>query len=178
MCLDCELVHTWTYLIVLYRVPPHARILTGEEQSRVTAHVSDSGVLSAYIHTPTETYHIEPSSHYIYKPHPFHMIAYKGSHVKNRLKDARVDYSVGPSIDHGNMVSESDFSLEKSRFHSSTVSDSNTVDRLKRQTEESFPGRINGSSCQMILIADHTLSQLLRDRSSVVSQLVSCNQLS
>ena len=99
------------------------------------------------------------------------MIAYKGSHVKNRLQDARVDYSVGPSIDQGGVVSEPDLSLEK--FNFGVGSDSNTVDRLKRQVVETYPGRINGSSCQIILIADHTVSELLRDRSSVVSRLVS-----
>ncbi len=127
----------------------------------MTAHLSRSGVLSALIATLNETYHIEPSSRYLTTPHTFHMVAYKASQVRDRLKSAPLDYTVAPSIP------VPDLYMDKSRFHS--TSDRVDSGRLKRQSRQ----RLINESCSMVLVADYTLFDLLNDRESVANYMVS-----
>lgn len=134
---------------------------SGETESRVTAHVSQGGVVSALIATPNETYHIEPSTRYLVKPHPFHMIVYRASQVPDRLGSGRLDYTVAPSIPEQDL----DY-LEKSQFHTSF--EGFGFERLKRQSGP----RISPESCSMLLIADHTVFTLLNDRESVANYMV------
>ena len=150
----------------------------------VTAHVSASGVLSAHIATPSETYHIEPSRHLVSKPHPFHMVAYKASHVKNRLGSHRVDF-VSPSreipLQENNQgmdqsgFSHSDSTFEKSSLHSETsASGSKHGNRLKRQTAAAnFPGDLSGDSCPMVLVSDFTVFSEVGSEDSIINRLVS-----
>ncbi len=128
----------------------------------MTAHLSRSGVLSALIATHNETYHIEPSSRYLTTPHTFHMVAYKASQVRDRLKSAPLDYIVAPSIP------VPDLYMDKSRFHS--TSDLFDSGRLKRQSGQRLSSE---SSCSMLLVADYTLFDLLKDRESVANYMVS-----
>ena len=126
----------------------------------MTAHVSSSDVLSAHIRIQNETYHIEPSSHYLTRPHSFHMIAYRGSEVRDRLGAGRLDFITAPS------PPGTDLYLEQPETQSIFKFDS---DRLKRQ---SFPGRIRDNSCPVFLVADYTMFNLLRNRESVASRMV------
>lgn len=129
----------------------------------VTAHLSSEGILSAVIVSRNHTYHIEPSRYYIREPHPFHMVAYDASHVKERLNSTRFDYTVSPvdpSFSHDTWRKQ----------HSSATYASKPAGRLRRQTVNR--GRIGGDSCNMILIADHTVIRLFNDVQSVSSQLV------
>ena len=132
-----------------------------ENNSLVTAHLSEEGILSAVIATPTETYHIEPSQHYIRQPHPFHMVVYAKSHVKQRLNSTYFDYAVPPVLHNG-----------LSKHHAHTLGEGvGPGQRLKRQSINR--GNIGGSSCSMVLIADASVIDMFRDMSGTSSQLVS-----
>ena len=129
--------------------------------------------MTASIITSSEVYHIEPSRHYIKKPHPFHMIAYKWSHVKDRMRGHRMDYVTGPTVPTDDNL-ESESVLEKSNFHSNRADDESGHNRLKRQTVSRLPGGIGGRACPMILVADFTIFERLgNDERSVLVQLVS-----
>jgi disintegrin and metalloproteinase domain-containing protein 17 len=110
--------------------------MEGEESSIVTAHISDSGIMTVSITTPSETYRIEPSYDFITGPHPHHMIAYRGSDIKrDRLSGTKFDYVVAPTLPPG--------------VRKGTTGDHQT---LKRQTVRSGG---TGKSCSMALIADY-----------------------
>ena len=144
----------------------------GDERSSVTAHISESGVLTASIITTSEVYHIEPSHLYIREPHPFHMIAYRSSHVKDRLSGSRMDYVTGPIISGGDKLNSKEEALEKMTFHSfSDFGAEHGENRLKRQT---LRGGIAGASCPMILVADfNVFNGFGRNERSIMVQLVS-----
>ena len=134
----------------------------------MTAHLSDEGVLSAVIVSANETYHIEPSRHYIREPHLFHMVAYATSHVKQRLNATRFDYSVPPAE---SALSHQDKQTLSKHHHVPTSSANGVAGRVRRQTVDT--GAIRGTSCNMILIADHTAFQLFNsDVQGASSQLV------
>lgn len=134
----------------------------------VTAHLSSKGVLSAVIMTPNQTYHIEPSHHYIKEPHPFHMIAYTASHVKQRLNATRFDYIVPPPLVPP-FTSEDHHLLDKQ--HGSVPQANRPAPRLRRQTVNT--GQLEGESCNMRLIADHTAFEMFgSDMQSASTQLV------
>ena len=129
----------------------HTHTHTGDVTSTVVAHVSSTGVLSATIQTNSDLYHIEPSQHYITEPHPFHMIAYKSSHVKNRLSDALLDFEVSsPPLEAVSPV----------RYENK--------EEVKRQT-----GSLRGDSCPIVLVSDYTVFEMFQPESSVISRLVS-----
>ena len=62
----------------------------------VTAHLSRSGVLTAFIRTPSEMYYIQPSEHLVKGSHPFQMVAYSGSDVRRSLDPKAMDFIVPP----------------------------------------------------------------------------------
>ena len=148
----------------------------GDELSSVTVHISKAGVMTGSIITQEEIYHIEPSHHYISEPHPFHMIAYKSSHVKDRLRGHRVDYATGPTLP----VKDSLPVLEKSNFHSGHSGHSghagaeNQQNRVKRQNvANQLPGGIAGLACPTILVADFRVFERFgMDERSIIVQLV------
>ena len=146
----------------------------GDNRSSVTAHISESGMLTASIVTASEVYHIEPSHLYIREPHPFHMIAYRSSHIKDRLSGSRMDYVTGPALPQVDKfkISSKEEALDKSAFHSfSNLGAEHRDNRLKRQT---LPGSIAGSSCPMILVADFNVFEGFgRNVRSIMVQLVS-----
>ena len=110
-------------------------IHTGEEGSIVNAHITESGLLTASVATPSETYHFEPSDDFLTKPHPLHMIAYRSSDVKHDQTNddrSRFDFVVAPPL--------------PPEVQTETVGDHQ---RLKRQS------RIGGTSCPMFLVVDH-----------------------
>ena len=146
--------------------------LPGDDQSSVTAHISESGVLTASIVTTSEVYHIEPSHLYVRESHPFHMIAYRSSHVKDRLSGSCMDYVTGPTIPGGDKLNSKEEALEKMTFHSfRDFGAERKENRLKRQT---LPGGIAGSSCPMILVADFNVFKGFgRNERSIMVQLVS-----
>ena len=135
--------------------------------------------MTASIITSSEIYHVEPSRHYISEPHPFHMIVYKRSHVKDRLRGCRMDYATGPALmtDHHSKLESEPVLKEKSNFHSSHFLPENRQNHLKkRQTSSTvrFPGGIAGSSCPMILVSDFTVfEEFGRDERGIIVQLVS-----
>lgn len=142
-------------------------VFSGEKESTVVAaHLPDSGVLTAVITTPTDTYHIEPSHHYIKEPHPFHMVAYARSHVKKRLNATQFDYIVPPTLSQ-------DQHIPKHHSHSNTARP--VPDRLRRQTVDR--GNIRGNTCNMILIADDSAFRMFGSSvESAASQLVGHDQ--
>ena len=129
-------------------------------------------MLTASIVTASEIYHIEPSHLYVREPHPFHMIAYRSSHVKDRLSGSRMDYVTGPALPQVDKLNSSEDALDKSAFHSlSDLGTEHRENRLKRQT---LPGGIAGSSCPMILVADFNVFEGFgRSVHSIMVQLVS-----
>lgn len=129
-----------------------------ELRTMVTAHISDEGILSAVIVTPNDTYHIEPSQHYIKEPHPFHMVAYAKSHVKQRLNATRFDFQVPPPV----------HTLNKEYRHTDTSQPKDR--RLRRQTVDM--GNIEGSSCGITLVADSFAFKMFGSIQSTASQLV------
>lgn len=137
-----------------------------EKSSLVTAHLSAEGILSAVIVTLSDTYHVEPSHHYIREPHPFHMVAYAKSRVKERLNTTMFDYTVPPPLPSASSPEHHNFA---SKHKSHTLSMTPTR-RLRRQTVNR--GNIGGDSCDMILIADFTAFTMFIDVQSTVSQLV------
>ena len=95
-----------------------------------------------------ETYHLEPSYDIIRKPHPpHHMIAYRASDVKrSRIDGSKFDYVVAPPLPPGEpngLHSNDNITTDHHYSHHQTV---------KRQS--SF-GRLRGSSCPMVLVADY-----------------------
>jgi hypothetical protein len=144
--------------------------LLGDDQSSVSAHISESGVLTASIVTASEVYHIEPSHLYVSEPHPFHMIAYRSSHVKDRLSGSRMDYITGPTLPQVDKLNSKGEVLEKSTF--SNFETERRENRLKRQTL--LPGAIAGTSCPMILVADfNVFNGFGSNVRSIMVQLVS-----
>ena len=123
----------------------------------VTAHISDEGILSAVVVTPNDTYHIEPSQHYIKEPHPFHMVAYAKSHVKQRLNSTRFDFQVPPPVQTLSKYRQTDTGQPKDS-------------RLRRQTVNM--GNIAGSSCSITLVADFFAFEMFGSIQSTASQLV------
>ena len=80
------------------------------------------------------------------------MIAYKSSHVKDRLSGSRMDYVTGPTVPPREDHLESKEAREKTNFHSSSHFEAeHGQNRLKRQT---LAGGIGGLVCPMILVAD------------------------
>ena len=74
----------------------------------VTAHLSRSGVLTAFIKTPSEMYYIQPSEHLVSGPHPFQMIAYRRSDIRRSLDPKVMDFIVTPVEDVNTNASDSD----------------------------------------------------------------------
>ena len=81
-----------------YTCSPHtpSPSRAGENGSMVSAHLSRSGILTAFIRTPSELYYVEPSDNHISGPHPFQMIAYRGSDVRRHIDPKAMDYIVPP----------------------------------------------------------------------------------
>ena len=137
----------------------------------------------ATIRTRSERFHVEPSQDYIKQPHPFHMVAYRASDVKNRLASTQVDYVVAPDVPISDSSSNEEvhFSTKdgdelhlKSSFHSNDGGGSKSWNRLRRQTATVFRGRITGDSCSMVLVADHTFfRQFGSSNDSVTRRVVS-----
>ncbi|CAI8050023.1 ADAM 17-like protease [Geodia barretti] len=144
-------------------------VMGGEEGSIVNAHISESGLMTASVTTPTETYHFEPSDNFLTKPHPPHMIAYRSSDIKrDRFNQTRFDFVVAPPLPPGvqtettanHQTDHTETIANYQRDHAQTIVDhkETVVDhtetvadhqRLKRQS------RIGGSSCPMFLVVDH-----------------------
>ena len=132
----------------------------------MVAHLSEDGILSAVMTTPTATYHVEPSAHYVSGPHNFHMVVYEQAHVKPRLNATKMDFVYPQS--HPS-------TLTKHREQPEVIQSGRggAEARLKRQTSDRR-GDINGDACNMTLVADHTVYQQFgRSVSSVARQLVS-----
>ena len=135
----------------------------------MNAHISESGLMTASVTTPTETYHFEPSDNFLTKPHPPHMIAYRSSDIKrDRFNQTRFDFVVAPPLPPGvqtettanHQTDHTETIANYQRDHAQTIVDhkETVVDhtetvadhqRLKRQS------RIGGSSCPMFLVVDH-----------------------
>ena len=166
----------------------HTHTTIGETNSTVTAHVSKTGVLTASIHTDSEHFHIEPSQDYIKEPHPFHMVAYRASDVKNRLSSSLLDYVIAPTVPTPREMSDSskieevdssskasDKLYHKSSFHSSNGHGSKSQNRLKRQMAPApvLRGNLGGDSCSMFLVVDHRFFQQFGPEDSVIRRVVS-----
>ena len=135
----------------------------GENESRVVAHLSNEGVLSAVVATPGEVFHVEPSFNYIKEPHPFHMIIYAKSHVKQRLNSSNLDYAVPPKI-HTHLT------LEKNDLQSNRL-DPESWKAHQRLRRQSIIGSMK-TSCRVMLVADHTTFMLFTTVESTITQLV------
>ncbi len=120
-------------------------------------------MLSAVIATPNDTYHIEPSHLYIKEPHPFHMVAYARSHVKDRFNSTMFDYHVPPILHP---------TLSKHPGNSDTVIPATASRRLRRQSEGERR-TVQRNTCNMALVADFTAFTMFGSMDSTMSQLVS-----
>ena len=136
----------------------HGRVY-GENSSMVTAHLSRSGVLTAFIRTPSEMYYIQPSEHLVKGSHPFQMVAYSGSDVRRSLDPKAMDFIVPPVENVDTNTSD----LDVPYFQDP---------RTARQAISSVWSA--GDSCSMILVADYRFyAQFGSSSASVAIKLVS-----
>ncbi|KAL5493308.1 hypothetical protein EMCRGX_G014466 [Ephydatia muelleri] len=137
----------------------HGRVY-GENSSMVTAHLSRSGVLTAFIKTPSEMYYIQPSEHLVSGPHPFQMIAYRRSDVRRSLDPKVMDFIVPPVEDVNTNASDSDAPYFQDP-------------RTARQAISSSVWSA-GDSCSLILVADYRFyRQYGANNVAVTTKLVS-----
>ena len=142
---------------------------TGEEGSVVTAHVSESGILTASIATTSETYHIEPSENFIKRPHPHHMIAYRASDVKKRAERTKFDFVVAPPLPpEAQTETTKDHNSDQLNHKTNTLANGRDIPLNDHQTvKRQSQGNIGGSSCSMILVADYRFFREFGARSDV-----------
>ncbi|KAL1464303.1 hypothetical protein WDU94_003964 [Cyamophila willieti] len=124
----------------------------GETESAASVHISD-GVMTASIHTPDETYHIEPSWRHL--PHLGNqtMVAYRASDVKL-------------SWDHANEKPVSPCGYVKEEFNT-TDYDLQVEDedpdmphtRSKRQVDPAYEYKPTKTRCPLLLVADYRFYQ-------------------
>jgi hypothetical protein len=141
----------------------------GEEGSVVTAHVSESGILTASIATTSETYHIEPSENFIKRPHPHHMIAYRASDVKKRAERTKFDFVVAPPLPpEAQTETTKDRNTDQLNHKTNTLANGRDIPLNDHQTvKRQSQGNIGGSSCSMILVADYRFFREFGARSDV-----------
>ncbi|XP_018018283.1 ADAM 17-like protease isoform X1 [Hyalella azteca] len=138
----------------------------GEQSSEVTAHLED-GRLTATIHTPDESYHIEPSWRHIPNADPDDLIVYRASDVLHSWDDPEVvgrKQKLMDYIKEGNETTDADDeweSVDESSFdHQWTPSFNNaSLDgphrRVKRQQAEAYNFNGDKTRCPLLLVADY-----------------------
>lgn len=132
--------------------------LFGENESTASVHISD-GVMMASIHTPEETYHIEPSWRHL--PHLGYqsMVAYRSSDVKLSWEHA-----------HEKPVSPCGYVKEEFNTTDNNVDDEepDTFDedpsalphsRSKRQVDPAYEYKPTKTRCPLLLVADYRFYQ-------------------
>ncbi|CAL4094030.1 unnamed protein product, partial [Meganyctiphanes norvegica] len=137
----------------------------GEMSSEVTAHLED-GMMTATIHTPDDTYHVEPSWRHIPEAEDETMIVYRGSDVKYSWEDH-------PSHTHGgnkmcDFVKEGhhndshfhdhkhqDYQEVVNKDYSESPSEPEGHTRVKRQQAEAYNFNGEKTRCPLLLVADY-----------------------
>ncbi|XP_050712973.1 ADAM 17-like protease isoform X2 [Eriocheir sinensis] len=132
----------------------------GEKTSEVSAHLED-GIMTATIHTPDDTYHIEPSWRHTPDTSEDSMVVYRGSDVKYSWEDKKpmCDY-----IKEGNETTEAED--EDEWIEDNDPFDEGIVDilneqiqrakrRVKRQQAEAYNFNGEKTRCPLLLVADY-----------------------
>ncbi|KAK8738509.1 hypothetical protein OTU49_003911 [Cherax quadricarinatus] len=133
----------------------------GEKASEVSAHLED-GIMTATIHTPEDTYHVEPSWRHVPDTSEDSMIVYRGSDMKYSWEDKRpmCDY-----VKEGNETTESDSEDEWVDGYEppdgillDTPTDNLLMGprrRVKRQQAEAYNFNSEKTRCPLLLVADY-----------------------
>ncbi|XP_076068053.1 ADAM 17-like protease [Oratosquilla oratoria] len=126
----------------------------GEKKSEVTAHLDD-GVMTATIHTPDDTYHIEPSWRHIPDTDDETMIVYRGSDVKHSWEG----YHNGKAARMCDYVKEGNETTEAPDPEDYKIETNNTEPeikiRVKRQQAEVYNFNGERTRCPLLLVADY-----------------------
>ncbi|CAL4147225.1 unnamed protein product [Meganyctiphanes norvegica] len=145
----------------------------GEKSSEVTAHLED-GIMTATIHTPDDTYHVEPSWRHVPDSSDESMIVYRGSDVKHSWEDKH------PSLKGHKMcdfVKEGNETIEA--YSKLRNSDKDSMDRIlhraKRQQAESYTFNGKNTRCSLLLVADYRFFKEMGGKSykNTVNYLIS-----
>ncbi|XP_042862957.1 ADAM 17-like protease isoform X2 [Penaeus japonicus] len=138
----------------------------GEKASEVSAHLED-GVMTATIHTPDDTYHIEPSWRHIPDTKDDSMIVYRGSDVKYSWEDSHPSLKGHKMCDYvkeGNETTETDDEGEEwiegyeppdGILPEALREEQGPKRRVKRQQAEPYNFNGDKTRCPLLLVADY-----------------------
>ncbi|XP_042889599.1 ADAM 17-like protease [Penaeus japonicus] len=136
----------------------------GEKMSDVSAHLED-GVMTATIHTPDDTYHIEPSWRHIPDAKDDSMIVYRGSDVKYSWEDNHPSlkgHKMCDFVKEGNETTETDDEEEWIEGYEppdgilpeALREEQGPKRRVKRQQAEPYNFNGEKTRCPLLLVAD------------------------
>ncbi|ROT82229.1 ADAM 17-like protease [Penaeus vannamei] len=137
----------------------------GEKMSEVSAHLED-GVMTATIHTPDDTYHVEPSWRHIPDAKDDSMIVYRGSDVKYSWEDNHPTLKGHKMCDYvkeGNETTEMDDEEEWIEGYEPPIGsipeplpdEHGPKRRVKRQQAEPYNFNGDKTRCPLLLVADY-----------------------
>ncbi|RXG66816.1 ADAM 17-like protease [Armadillidium vulgare] len=121
----------------------------GENSSDVSAHMED-GVMTATIHIPEDTYHVEPAWRHIPDTTKEDMIIYRGSDVKHSWEDKNIE-GERKMCDY---IKEDDLPPDDNEI-SSTEDPDGPRYRVKRQQAEAYNFNGDKTRCPLLLVADY-----------------------
>ncbi|KAJ2949683.1 hypothetical protein O0L34_g15610 [Tuta absoluta] len=164
----------------------------GEKSSDVKLHMED-GVITGIIHTPSETYHIEPSWRHMPHLDEKSMITYKSSDIKlswsgddskkvcgyvkegKELEDDDEDVDQNAQLESEHEQSEKDKYLEESQEHHIPPTDvaQDRSERVKRQSDYEYTP--TKTRCPLLLVADYRFFQEMgaSNTKTTISYLIS-----
>lgn len=161
----------------------------GEKTSDVKLHLED-GVMTGIIHTPDETYHIEPSWRHLPNVDDKTMITYRSSDIKLSWAHSKDNPRVcgyikeGKELEDDNEIDRENLEsiheqLEKDKYtkdhngHDNTVTIDNQNHRVKRQSDYEYTP--TKTRCPLLLVADYRFFQEMgaSNTKTTISYLIS-----
>ncbi|XP_037796232.1 ADAM 17-like protease [Penaeus monodon] len=138
--------------------------LFGEKKSDVSAHLED-GVMTATIHTPDDTYHIEPSWRHLPDTREDSMIVYRGSDVKYSWEDNHPSLKGHRMCDYvkeGNETTDDEdeewiegYEPPDGIIPEPLTEEQGPKRRVKRQQAEPYNFNGDKTRCPLLLVADY-----------------------
>ncbi|XP_076068055.1 ADAM 17-like protease isoform X2 [Oratosquilla oratoria] len=127
----------------------------GEKKSEVSAHL-ENGVMTATIHTPDDTYHVEPSWRHIPNSDDETMIVYRGSDVKHSWEGHHHNkpHKMCDYVKEGNASTEAIDTVEYEGMETHNI-DPDIKIRVKRQQAEAYNFNGEKTRCPLLLVADY-----------------------
>lgn len=136
----------------------------GEKKSDVSAHLED-GVMTATIHTPDDTYHIEPSWRHLPDTREDSMIVYRGSDVKYSWEDNHPSLKGHRMCDYvkeGNETTDDEdeewiegYEPPDGIIPEPLTEEQGPKRRVKRQQAEPYNFNGDKTRCPLLLVADY-----------------------